>query len=109
MGDQDKIRRVLTMVAYARLPLTMEQINVAILLHGVTALGRDDLLQLRGDFVQIDKQSHLTMKHRSAWEFLTKTQRYDLCLNRAEGHSMLVSLTLHALIGLSVSSSYDQS
>ena len=65
-GNQGNIRHMLTLVAYARVSPTVEQIYLAILAQRGTPPNVRDLVQLCGAIVQVDKQSRLTIKHRTA-------------------------------------------
>ena len=108
-GNQGNIRCMLTLVAYAKFPLTAEQIYLAILAEGGIAASVRDLVQLCGAIVQVDKQSRLTIKHRTAWNFLTSSQAHVLCQSHIEGHSTFLMLNLEALINSGAGSPYEQS
>ncbi|KIX09815.1 uncharacterized protein Z518_00896 [Rhinocladiella mackenziei CBS 650.93] len=97
IGEENRAKGILTLVAYARSPLTVEQLHEATSSYGSSDLDQRDLLEHYGALLHVDGQSRVTIRHRTAWEFLTDTDDHSLCHEPLEGHGILLAVTLKAM------------
>ncbi|GKT50167.1 uncharacterized protein ColSpa_10348 [Colletotrichum spaethianum] len=101
-------KRILTLVAYARYPLTIAQVCEAITRYEPMAPDRYDPVQLCGALLQVDGRSRLILRHRTAHEYLVAAEGRDLCCESHEAHGIILAMSLKAMARMSVGGTDSQ-